>query len=204
MLLVGDRLYAAQNGAVGYYSLADGSFSALCEIDLNPLYSMDCQAVYAEGRLILRFLNALVSIDTATGDCVDITQLLGVQIPHDILTLNGRIYFSGANGGLISANYDGSDAQSIAVPGEDSARSFWFRRSYGPYVFADECVYRGQGSDARDFEPTEMQRTALASLPAYSLGDRVYVESDACLDGHPDIRLYDSYGLEEYISLFAK
>lgn len=209
LLLVGDRFYSAEDETVGYYSIPDGSFTPLCELDLDEAW--DWNVVYAEGKLIVMVYaerGAFVCIDTATGEVIDLSAPLASALsrPYPFLAIHGRIYATSAEGGLISANYDGSDVQSLPAIHDDSIYSI--RRAYDRYVFVTDQIYEpserifiAQGIDALRFEPANMQCTLLPYTSMYFLCDRVYIQGDSSIDlNDTRIFLYDSYDLKEYLA----
>ena len=212
LLLVGDRFYSAEGKTVGYYSIPDGSFTPLCEIDVKKPW--DWNVVYAEGRLIVGIYaerGAFVSIDTATGESIDLTATFASAAPfiHQFLAIHGRIYIDGKDG-VISANYDGTDVQTHAMIHADSTYSIY--RAYDRYVFVTdetywpfENIFISQQSGELRFEPTEMQR-ALYFSSMFCLGSRIYIDGVYAEDGryieidNAKLYFYDSYDLREYIA----
>ena len=206
LLLVGDRLYSAEDRAVGWYDLTTGGFTALCEIPKSS--AEDWHAVYAEGTLLLGLYDGsfrVLAIDAQTGAQTDVTAALGAEIPRAFIALNGRIYAGISGGDLISANCDGSGVQTLTAAPEGSVYSL--NRAYGRYVFAtnqtytpSEYIYLAQRGAELRFEPAEMQRAVTSMDTMFYLNDRVYIENGIQAEDHSDVHLYDSYDLEAYIA----
>ena len=205
-VLVNDRLYCAVDRTIGYYAIPDGGFTALHTIPASTAWGW--QGIYAEGTLFVRYFAddyALLAIDTATGTCVDLAKRTGFETPFAILAVNGRLCFTNASGELFSANYDGSDVRSIEKAHEDSIYSF--NRAYDRYIFVTdgsylpgEYIFIAAQDGELHFDPPEMDRAVNTLTPMYFLGDRVYIRSDSArLPGHPDVLLYNSRDLREYV-----
>lgn len=212
-ILVGDRFYSVEGKTVGYYTIPDGSFTPLCKIDVTKPWRWN--VVYAEGRLIVGIYaesGAFVSIDTATGESIDLMAAFASAGPYNdrFLAIHGRIYINGPDGVVISANYDGTDVQTTPKIHEDSTYDIY--RAYDRYVFVTdgsyapyENIFIAQGNGELRFEPTKMQRALVPLTPMYFLCDRVYIEGMEEDDPHitidkANIYFYSSYDLKEYIA----